>query len=121
MKYLLFSLSLLIAVPVSAQSLTPPKQPLLTVATIAFFTSAQTDAAMTYRCQTAHTCIEGSPLYANMSPATSVVSSIAIDTAAAIVLSKVVGKHHPKIAAVILFTLASTRIDGAIRGWNMPH
>jgi hypothetical protein len=114
-RILLAVVVLLVASTASAQNLEPaPKPHGLTAAAVSYALAANLDSLSTYQGQIDGTIREANPMYAHMTPAASLVVGEAVD-AATIALALHVGRAHPKIATVALWTLTGLRLYATAR------
>ena len=116
MRLLILCACLCISAPVSAQS--------LRLATTAYALSAAADKATTLNCTLRVGCGEATPGYAwlnRKSPALQMAVSTSVDVASVLAWNRIVGRNHPKLAAVGLFGMAVLRGSVAARNYQRVH
>jgi hypothetical protein len=109
MKYLPLAL-LLVAAPVSGQSLKLP--------TTVFLASAAVDWSSTAACE-AHGCHETNPLINWIEPPGAMIAvGAAADVATLYVIHRFWGKRHPKLMRVGLYAVSALRVSIAARNFH---
>lgn len=105
-------LALFLAIPVSAQSLKWP--------TIVYEASSVADLGTTYRALT-HGAQEANPLltWTEHTPAATVAVGAVLAITEAWLIDHYVGKHHPKIAAVLLYAEAGQKTWIAVHNFSV--